>query len=408
MERDSVSTMGAAPVRLSPERCLNARHHRASCVYCVKGCPAGALSIEGRTVALDADVCTGCGICLVACPTEVFTSRVWSERNILGNLSELPETSVELVCAKHPEADCEVVRPGVLKVRVCLAAFSPGLLFEAGLTKKVDLRVDACETCEQGCARALIENSAALANSWLDSVGEQGRISLSNEPASLVTEEKVKTRRFRFRKAVRTDEERCSRRDFLTGFARDGSSLFAAFLGVDPEKAGLGNPEEYSHSPKRPHIHRWREALSKAWPANPKDDASAALWAQISVSDACTGCGVCEQFCPDRALKSHTSGGYLRRTFTPGLCADCALCALACPSEAIMRSYANQSHPFEAQVVHEAKMERCPRCHAPAIKSTDGLCHWCASEPSIEPLLGQARDLLSDAALAVVPVHTRS
>lgn len=391
MDDKSILKLGASPVRLHPERCLNARHHKASCTRCVGSCPGGALRIEGSTVTCDETACIGCGICLSICPMEVFTSRAWSERNILGTLSESSCGRVELLCTRHPEAESETVRSDILKVKVCLASISPGLLFEAGQTKWLDLRVDACRTCSLSCALDHVESSSTLANSWLRAIGKQDRISLSSESAPFV-EEKHKRKRLRLRKITQADEEKYSRRAFLTGIGRDSSSLIAAFLGVDPEKVDLVRSKG-SPSPKSPHVHRWREALSKAYPT----DASgpAVLWPDIVVNESCSVCGLCERYCPSGAIRSHASGHRLERTFTPGLCTDCALCALVCPSEAIARGHVLRDHPFDDRVVLEVEVEYCPQCHAPARKSENHLCHWCASEASVESLLGQARSLLT-------------
>ncbi|WP_419783523.1 4Fe-4S dicluster domain-containing protein [Maridesulfovibrio sp.] len=35
---------------------------------CVKACPAGAIRCDGRSVAIDAELCFGCKACLAACP----------------------------------------------------------------------------------------------------------------------------------------------------------------------------------------------------------------------------------------------------------------------------------------------------------------------------------------------------
>lgn len=48
--------------------------------------------------------------------------------------------------------------------------------------------------------------------------------------------------------------------------------------------------------------------------------------------DACTGCGICEQFCPDMAAKE-----VAERVFAIDLdyCKGCGICAAECPVDAI-------------------------------------------------------------------------
>lgn len=392
MDDTLIEKMGASPIRLYPDRCLNLRHHKADCNYCVSSCPSKALSIKDRTILRDESVCVGCGLCLSACPMEVFTSRAWSERHVLESVSESSEHAVELLCARHPEAVADSVRPGVLTLSVCLAALSPGVLFGAGLAKHVNLRVDACPDCPLAHSLVQIENAASLAGSWLSAVGREGYVSLSDAPVLRVDEQQMRKKRGREKAVSKADKAKYSRRDFLTGFARDGSSLFAAFLGIEPEDAaGQAIGDEAPHSPRRPHLHRWREALSKAYPRVPEASGAPALWPDLTVSDACTGCGVCDQFCPDEALRSRVRGSHLTRTFTPGLCADCALCALSCPDGAITRGYAECAQPFEPRVLLDVSVGRCSRCNAPTMSPETTLCHWCASEPSMDVMLDEVK-----------------
>jgi len=42
--------------------------HQCEEPECLKTCPTDAYSVKGGTVLLDKDKCTGCGICVAACP----------------------------------------------------------------------------------------------------------------------------------------------------------------------------------------------------------------------------------------------------------------------------------------------------------------------------------------------------
>jgi Fe-S-cluster-containing dehydrogenase component len=50
---------------------------------CVEACPAGALSVDSQTgaVNVDSSKCTGCGICIAACPAKV--PHIHPERNTI-------------------------------------------------------------------------------------------------------------------------------------------------------------------------------------------------------------------------------------------------------------------------------------------------------------------------------------
>jgi len=44
----------------------------ADCSACVKACIYGAIRKEGGTIIQDAELCTGCGLCISVCPDKKF------------------------------------------------------------------------------------------------------------------------------------------------------------------------------------------------------------------------------------------------------------------------------------------------------------------------------------------------
>jgi ferredoxin len=49
--------------------CAHSRSHRTGCTRCLDLCPASAIGAAGDHVAIDANICAGCGQCAAACPT---------------------------------------------------------------------------------------------------------------------------------------------------------------------------------------------------------------------------------------------------------------------------------------------------------------------------------------------------
>jgi ferredoxin len=49
--------------------CAHSRSQRTGCTRCLDLCPASAISAAGDHVAIDANICAGCGQCAAACPT---------------------------------------------------------------------------------------------------------------------------------------------------------------------------------------------------------------------------------------------------------------------------------------------------------------------------------------------------
>jgi ferredoxin len=56
-------------VNFEARLCAHSRSQRTGCTRCLDLCPASAISPAGDHVAIDANICAGCGQCAAACPT---------------------------------------------------------------------------------------------------------------------------------------------------------------------------------------------------------------------------------------------------------------------------------------------------------------------------------------------------
>lgn len=73
LEQVMAARMGLAELRA--ESCLNSQER--PCDFCVTACPVpGALTMGETLPAVDASVCTGCGICVHVCPTQPKALRL--------------------------------------------------------------------------------------------------------------------------------------------------------------------------------------------------------------------------------------------------------------------------------------------------------------------------------------------
>jgi len=53
------------------------------------------------------------------------------------------------------------------------------------------------------------------------------------------------------------------------------------------------------------------------------------------VTDKCTGCGMCELYCPDSAIKVQEQGGKRKAVVDYSHCKGCLICMSVCPAKAI-------------------------------------------------------------------------
>jgi Fe-S-cluster-containing hydrogenase component 2 len=62
-------------IDFSADLCAHSRNRKTGCTRCLDLCPAGAILPAGDSVAIDAEICAGCGQCAAACPTGPRATR---------------------------------------------------------------------------------------------------------------------------------------------------------------------------------------------------------------------------------------------------------------------------------------------------------------------------------------------
>jgi ferredoxin len=388
-----MQAMAATPIRVARGRCLNGRHEAAGCAVCLDACPAAAIILDGPRVELRPQRCTGCGACLPACPTEVFSCSDWDERRVLAGLLADTRTPMAIACARRSDEECR--EAGAMRVSVCLAALSPGLLFEAGLAGRVALQLDACADCPITSALHRIVAAADQSDRWLQAAG---RAPLERVSARVTPPAPKARRRWRFalrasREQAVAEERRVDRRRFLSALVQSGASAYMEMIGIlggTPD--GEGAAAESGDRAGRDLLPRWRAHLRAAH-ASVEDDPGRipAPWPAIAVSGACTACGACDRVCPTSALSALATQGTYALRFTPGTCVDCGLCVSACAAGAITLTQSPAARPYEPAPVFEAAAMRCARCRAPIVDPERDLCRVCAAAEPAGDVVESAR-----------------
>lgn len=384
---DPSERMDATDITVVGSRCLNARNSGSSCRQCERICPADAIAVGPDGITLDPAECIGCGLCVAACPMEVFASDVWSERETVEAVRSAAEPGVELVC---PRLYAETgPAAGRVKSGVCLGAYSPGALFEMSLHHDVSLRVDACEVCPLREGLPALRVSARLAGLWIEAATSMRRIECASEDPAHAGADVCALDSADFRRAAALGG-----RDFHVGFARHGSLLFSAMLEREWSRPRDRRPLRVRLTEQ--HMPRWRRHLAEVWRADRRTAGARAMWPAITVdASACVACGTCRQYCPTGAIDQRIEDGRFVTVHTPGLCADCGLCAMACTGLAITRLYGETEAPFDEQVVFNEPVAECRACHSPALARGGDLCYWCATEPRMDGIIAQLkRELL--------------
>jgi Fe-S-cluster-containing hydrogenase component 2 len=254
-------------------------------------CPHDAVTVRGRGVEIDDVDCTGCGLCVQACPSQALEPRVRLEGGRAAKCSQV-------------EGDAQTVH--------CLGRLRPTDLHRLlrGRTTLVLARGD-CAACPIG--------SAAVAEA-IDDVVARARELLALRGGT--TEIRVEQRE-RFDDAETA--ERLDRRALLRGGLR--SLQRGASDALAPLDPGSDDESEVPVEAAR----TWR-ALELADLA-PETQVP---WPLPVVSDACILCPICTKVCPTDAFSrvfDDDGGGALM--LDPSRCIGCDACVGACPVHAI-------------------------------------------------------------------------
>jgi ferredoxin len=413
---ERIADLQAPDVALNAARCLHTTDRFSTCQACLGACPLGAIAFEeappaphplrlhaapttagvrfvqpGQTSAADppsvqyipksvaAAACQSCLACLPACPTGAYTGPD-AVPDVLNCAARLEAETLEVLCQRHPRPQTGLASAAAIRMRGCLAGLGAGgLAALAALgVGRIVLRADACAGCDWGGLRPRIQDSAAqarmLLGAWVAAAtGAAGqRLANGNGAAAqagppAVIEIWPALPEAAERPWHEADNPPLSRRDLFRLASRRGAVLAARAINDDAPAA---------RAPSRDRL-RAVKAMAVLGggaqaPAAPAQGAPAPAYphtALITVSDACTACGVCARACPTGALRFERTGApAYRLSFQAWACIGCGACQRVCAPAAIGIDHAppllavfGGSQP---QVLSEGGLARCGRCKA--------------------------------------------
>lgn len=279
--------------RYEEDLCL-AAGKSVACTRCRDACPHDAITIKRRSakaVEIDPVDCSGCGLCVQACPTQALEGRVSIDRG-----------AASLRCSRVSGSASSVH---------CLGRLQPSdLLRLAGSEDKVTLARGDCAACPIGTA-AVAEATLAVRDQAVELARLHGR--------SLAVEVVERDRLDQTRNA-----DAVSRRELLRGGWRSVRSRTGDMLApLDPGDDIASLPAEMQR--------QYRVIAASA----PKPEEPVP-WRLPRVSDQCIMCPSCVKACPTDALERvfETNGdGVLK--LEPDRCVGCEACVEACPVGAV-------------------------------------------------------------------------
>lgn len=278
-------------------RCLNSTEGAGSCTACLDVCPHQAVSI-GQVVEIDAVDCTGCGLCVHACPTGAL------------EMETRPHDGAMTLRCSQVEGDAPSVR--------CLAQLSPTDIYRQGARSgELTLVHGACDGCKIGDATApdVARTAAAEAAELAELRGNTLEVKVEERP--------------------RADDERrarreLSRRQLFGGGLREARRLAADSL-APLERLLPADPEDDERDPLPTELVRRYRAIELAEPESERQ----VPWRLPRVDDGCILCPACTRACPTDAFWRDFEGGEGVLMLDPERCIGCDACVRACPVKVI-------------------------------------------------------------------------
>lgn len=325
------------------------------CQTCVAACRHGALNQEDNRIVLDKAKCAGCGVCLVACPRNAFHFPGWSLAQIEAQLSRILNLAAQTEepfgivfgCRKHLRdlEDLAAKRFRYNSNRIPLAIPCVGMVTPAWTLQILanGAAAVAFPACWKDChfkQEEAIEGNADFCQKLLRSVGDiPERVRIAGSVRTVSLSKMLREPLIAKRVTATPNPERT---------LRLGASVLEATAQAIRWIAGtdsplLGTNVEHPYSP----------------------------FGTLELrADACTGCLVCVQRCPNGALISNDSGDATGLAYRSSSCNGCGLCAEACPEKNSEVLRARKVTAF--QTIHLERVElradtsvRCETCGEP-------------------------------------------
>lgn len=364
-------------IELNVERCLHVRSARSDCSLCRDSCPGGALQLgEGRRgPTFDMTRCMQCGQCLTACPLEVFESSSFTERQLVNRVGA--QDPIRIRCfLPYGQLEALAEETRSYQLGACLAALSPGVLFELSLARTCELAADRCRDCRLFARlRPTFESNVTCAFRMLHSVRKSANLK-ETEPLFLP--------------------------QIIASQAAEGSSgngvrssIRALFHGTRRVANALDGRSVLALRQQGKHVPAWRKRLRDVW-ARHSFSASGTCdyaWPELVVDEGtCRACGVCMQMCPTGTICHSLDDGVFIYSFVPGSCVNCGLCLTVCPEHALSRDYRAFAQPFQNVDRYRRTASVCERCGMPVLKGQgETLCPACAAVANRRSLASRIR-----------------
>lgn len=362
---DSMEKLCSIGVIYEPHLCSRVRFPRSTCEACVQGCPGGAISWD-KTLRINTDKCSDCGICISRCPNGVFWRRRHGDSVIAQEISRLlsgnDNRSVVFSCSQSGQNGNNTIILsciGRLTENLLLAPFAFGAI-------RVEIQWPDCRGCSYENHLSHLESVLSFSRHLLALIGKEDSCIHVNKIGTYL--------------GPRSLPDRLSRRDLFHKFRVEATQTIAA---LSPE---FGN--SHQKYPWAQFVGAKRVYLLKLLRAFPGHTATCVTTenmplADIAINSSCVGCPVCTTLCPTGALGRIENNDGVDIYFRPDICVGCKICQEACLFQAIHTSptinLLNLVTSLNQRLIHLPK-KSCSECATEFWSIEQEICPTCRHE----------------------------
>ncbi|ABW18645.1 ATP-binding protein [Alkaliphilus oremlandii] len=344
--------------KIEKKSCLHYRNANDPCNNCIESCPTAAIVKRDQAFVIEDELCIGCGICKVKCPSQSI-SMVHFGENTIPKAIKSCETVV--FGCNYGKSEGNVMVP-------CLNGLHPELLALLLLhfkDKKLKFNLSKCSTCAIDSKALTFEVSLKKALAFLENIKSY------EEPEVILDECEVPN----------ISPRSITRRD-LFHIIKDDSINHA----TDIFNSMWSNSKDNTLN--------HRQILLDLVNGLAKEETfeinrESTLFSNYVVNSSCNGCNYCEAICPYKAWKIEETEEIYTLSFNTGRCRSCGQCIKTCPQKAIEKTNI-LSDDFKGYTPKVEKPKiKCKKCNAKFVltEKDNELCTACMKREELRKSL---------------------
>lgn len=316
-------------ISINPQRCTRIKHKSSSCTACQLNCPVNAIEIgsPGGTITVDWDKCTGCGICVNVCPTQVYTLRNAGYKSFIDNCCRNIKADGSLeICCKEREAMAGSVTAsiecvGILNTVDFLALYLRG-------ARKISIKYGDCGDCYSKNGEKVLGKNIIKLQELGGIFEDLNDLSVENDnhgAKTIIFPKQMPIKRPAEEEKPNPVVDRRGLFTFFTNNIKDTAFKSASLMTVEQlDPKTVISFEKFM--PQRRRI--FLDSIMELGRLARGETATGELFNSIEISDLCVYCGMCVRFCGPKALSMNEEKTEI--CFNASLCVSCKLCEKAC------------------------------------------------------------------------------